>query len=91
MFEVVSGIPIPPSISFTPNRIKGGERIRMSIKKSKYPWDMMGIGDSFLALGQSIDAMRVLVRYRTYRHGDRFVCAEVFWPEGYAARVWRVA
>jgi hypothetical protein len=66
MLEVVSGVPIPPSISFTPNRIKGGERIRTSIKKSTYPWDIMEIGDSFLSRSHFIDDIRKLARNRTY-------------------------
>jgi hypothetical protein len=71
--EVEKNIPLP--------------RPQRASKPSKYPWDQMEIGDSFLVPGKTTAEMSGRVRYAEKTTGFCFTSRST--PEG--CRIWRVA
>ena len=54
-------------------------------RASKYPWDELTVGQSFLAVGPQLDSMQVLCAYHRTEI-KRFIARN----EGDSVRVWRV-
>lgn len=72
MYAVEKGIPIPKPKS-------GGA-------PSKYPWDQLAVGDSFLVPDKTKKTFSSQLLYRGKRNGCKYIARDV---EG-GVRVWRV-
>lgn len=86
IFRVERGIPIPTE------RLKRGKHVGGGAAP-KYPWQLMGVGDSFLVPAvpgfSSEVAMHHASRAASQRgaaHGERYTCRSVVG----GVRVWRV-
>ena len=73
MFKIDKGVP------FTDGRKNG--------RPSKYPWNRLEVGDSFVVEDQSRNTMAATARYHTVRTGKTFKAA----TEGKTVRVWRLS
>jgi hypothetical protein len=74
MTKIESSVPMPK-----PRERRG--------RPQRYPWESMGVGDSFVARGVSRNSIRTTATYHETRRGWRFQVE----PEGANFRVFRIA
>lgn len=72
MVTIERGVPVPQMRTGRP---------------AKYPWDKMGVGDSFSVSGKTLNGIRSTARYHANRLGREFRVA----TDGSGVRVWRTA
>lgn len=73
MFQIESNVPLPEP--------------KLGIRKAKYPFADMNVGDSFVVSGKLKQTVASSASRYARLHGKRFAVRKV--PDGY--RVWRIA
>lgn len=82
---VERGIPLPASS-------RGVSRAGSGHHRTKYPWDSMGVGDSFLAPADvSWKSIRSNISIRSYRGAGEYATRKVEVDGVKRIRVWRTA
>ena len=59
------------------------------VYNNAYPWNSMGVGDSFFVAGKKPSGMSGVKRYQTDRYGFKYTCRTVMEGGVKGTRVWR--
>ena len=67
-------------------QIESGIPIPSAPGSPRYPWDSMGVGDSFYLKGEQIARVTSAANYRAKKRGEGYACRTI---DG-GVRVWRI-